>query len=691
MRGGPALLLSSRVVGMVVGGSVICDLGRTWPRLARRSRPRVAGTNPRAPAATRSARSCTLLAHAGHHRAAGRGDQQFAAPARRRLQGARVHQRPAQGVLVQGRGHRALQPALLLDPARGRGVALPPLQPPGVGGAARPRRLQGGQRRARATPAGDETLREMAEILIKHSRGINVICRYGGDEFAVLLVETSQGGRAPVRRPHPPGARHVPVRPRPPVTASFGIAALPEDVAPAAEDLIRAADEALYAAKRAGKNRVSVYEDVAAAPGRAPRSSRRERPPGPPRADRRRRPADPRRPARVLPLRGLHVPARAPTASEGLELFDAERPPLTVTDVKMPVMDGIELLKQRPRHRPRRRRARAHRRGRRADRGREPQVRRLRLHPEAGEHGRAAHRGRARARAPPAPHRAPRVPRAAGAAGGGGHPRSRRRAARAARGPTGPRWRRSAPPSTPATSAPRRTPAACAATRWPPRAPTACPSRSSATSSTACSCTTSARSASPTRSCSSPGRSPPRSGRSCARIPRSAGSSSSRSRSCAARCRSSTTTTSAGTAPATRAGLAGETIPLGARIFAVADAFDAMTFDRPYSKAIPSRTRAPRSAVLGHPLRSRGGGDVPRPAPRDCSRTSAGARWSSGGRGSGRRLIALRRSLQLVLLDRVGLLLELLDLAGAGQRELVDDLHVARHLEVGDVPRARNG
>src|SRR5881409_2930248 len=43
-------------------------------------------------------------------------------------------------------------------------------------------------------PAGDETLRGMAEILLRHSRGINVICRYGGDEFSVLLVETSKAG-----------------------------------------------------------------------------------------------------------------------------------------------------------------------------------------------------------------------------------------------------------------------------------------------------------------------------------------------------------------------------------------------------------------------------------------------------------------------------------------------------------------
>ena len=113
--------------------------------------------------------------------------------------------------------------------------------------------------------AGDETLRDMADILLKYSRGINVICRYGGDEFAVLLVETSKAGarlyadrirQVLATYPFANGRR---------VTASFGIAALPEDVAPAADDLIRAADEALYAAKRAGKNRVSVFEDVGSA------------------------------------------------------------------------------------------------------------------------------------------------------------------------------------------------------------------------------------------------------------------------------------------------------------------------------------------------------------------------------------------------------------------------------------------
>ena len=120
---------------------------------------------------------------------------------------------------------------------------------------------------------GDDTLREVAAILLKHSRGINVLCRYGGDEFAVLLVETSKGGallyadrirQVLATHPFSHGRR---------VTASFGVAALPEDVAPTTEDLIRAADEALYAAKRGGKNRVEGYE--ASSDSRTPESRQR--------------------------------------------------------------------------------------------------------------------------------------------------------------------------------------------------------------------------------------------------------------------------------------------------------------------------------------------------------------------------------------------------------------------------------
>src|SRR5205823_5065631 len=108
---------------------------------------------------------------------------------------------------------------------------------------------------------GDETLRGVAELLLKHSRGINVVCRYGGDEFAILLVETPKTGAQIYadRIRHVLASHEFPHGRR--VSASFGIACLPEDVAAAAEDLIRAADEALYAAKRGGKNRVSTHEE----------------------------------------------------------------------------------------------------------------------------------------------------------------------------------------------------------------------------------------------------------------------------------------------------------------------------------------------------------------------------------------------------------------------------------------------
>jgi diguanylate cyclase (GGDEF)-like protein len=108
--------------------------------------------------------------------------------------------------------------------------------------------------------ARDETLRGMAEVLLRHTRGINVVARYDGSLFAVVLVETSKAGA----RLYADYIRYVlssfqfPHHRR--VTASFGIASLPEDVGPAAEELMRAADEALRAARRASKNPVGARE-----------------------------------------------------------------------------------------------------------------------------------------------------------------------------------------------------------------------------------------------------------------------------------------------------------------------------------------------------------------------------------------------------------------------------------------------
>jgi diguanylate cyclase (GGDEF)-like protein len=108
--------------------------------------------------------------------------------------------------------------------------------------------------------AGDDTLREVAQLMVKQSRSDTIMARHGGDEFAILLVETSKSGASCYAERIRQALADCRFSHSRQITDSFGIASLPEDSLASSEALIRAADEALYAAKRDGKNSVASYE-----------------------------------------------------------------------------------------------------------------------------------------------------------------------------------------------------------------------------------------------------------------------------------------------------------------------------------------------------------------------------------------------------------------------------------------------
>ena len=110
-------------------------------------------------------------------------------------------------------------------------------------------------------PAGDAVLKFAAELLLDNSRASDTICRYGGEEFCVLLPETEEqdaavwAERARTRL----GALRIPTDQKDMrITASFGIAQRRGDV-PNPEGLVKLADQALLCAKRAGRDRVIRY------------------------------------------------------------------------------------------------------------------------------------------------------------------------------------------------------------------------------------------------------------------------------------------------------------------------------------------------------------------------------------------------------------------------------------------------
>jgi two-component system cell cycle response regulator len=102
--------------------------------------------------------------------------------------------------------------------------------------------------------AGDEVLRLVAEVLAAACRDFDTAARYGGEEFAVVLPSCSSGESLVVaERLRESISKIETVRA---VTASAGVATYPAH-ASNSEALIKAADEALYESKRAGRNRVT--------------------------------------------------------------------------------------------------------------------------------------------------------------------------------------------------------------------------------------------------------------------------------------------------------------------------------------------------------------------------------------------------------------------------------------------------
>ncbi len=103
--------------------------------------------------------------------------------------------------------------------------------------------------------AGDEALRRVARILEECSRRIDLAARYGGDEFVLVLVDSSAAGACEVAERVRESVAGAHANGGPPLTVSIGIATFPGD-ARTKDELLDKADWALYAAKRAGRDRV---------------------------------------------------------------------------------------------------------------------------------------------------------------------------------------------------------------------------------------------------------------------------------------------------------------------------------------------------------------------------------------------------------------------------------------------------
>jgi diguanylate cyclase (GGDEF)-like protein/PAS domain S-box-containing protein len=112
--------------------------------------------------------------------------------------------------------------------------------------------------------AGDVTLQQVAQLIQANTRTDDIACRFGGDEFTLIMPETTLESAVQCAERLRESAAVLPLqyngKPLDSLTLSIGVAVFPKHGETGALAL-RAADEAMYQAKQAGKNRVIVAKD----------------------------------------------------------------------------------------------------------------------------------------------------------------------------------------------------------------------------------------------------------------------------------------------------------------------------------------------------------------------------------------------------------------------------------------------
>ena len=101
---------------------------------------------------------------------------------------------------------------------------------------------------------GDDALRQISAVLKENCRKIDILCRYGGEEFSLILPTNSKKESARLGERIRKSIEQREIL-NSKFTISIGIASFPHDASDKIA-LIRKADQALYAAKRKGKNKV---------------------------------------------------------------------------------------------------------------------------------------------------------------------------------------------------------------------------------------------------------------------------------------------------------------------------------------------------------------------------------------------------------------------------------------------------